>query len=71
MFIEGHHNPSESRQVYQYLRHLVSGSMLLHELFIGQYVGRAVFEPIVDQWLKKNTQISPAMGLHERRPLLF
>ena len=70
LFSEGPETPSESLQMYQRLERVTRATLLLHELFIERMVGRAVFEPLVDDWLARQGTL-PVNPLLDRRHLLL
>lgn len=71
VFVEGPEDEQESRAVFSALCRLASTTLLLHELFIRQYIGRDALATMVDCWLDKNVPPGLQTALNRRRALLL
>jgi hypothetical protein len=71
MFTEGPENEIEARLVHLNLRRLTSATLLVHELHIGELMGRDTLQSLVDEWLEGCPVEAPDLALHARRHLLL
>ena len=69
MFTEGPRDPELSRQARDDILNLTSATLLLHELYLAHYVGRARMLQLMDTWLKRN-QAAVVSRLAIRRELV-
>ncbi|MEX2246948.1 MAG: hypothetical protein WEC75_09690 [Dehalococcoidia bacterium] len=70
MFIEGPEDISESRAVHRNMRLLLSSTMLVYELYVGQLIGRRALRGMVDSWLA-SAPLDTKTGLDARHAILF
>jgi hypothetical protein len=70
LFSEGPETTSDSLLAYQRLEQIVRSTLLLHELYIERIVGRAVIEPLVDDWIARQSS-APVNPLSARRNLVL
>lgn len=70
MFIEGPGDISESRAVHRNIRLLISSTMLVYELHVGQLIGRRALRNMVDSWLA-SAPLETRTGLDARHAILF
>jgi len=70
MFTEGPETESDSLILFQHLTKIVRTTLLLHELFLVRISGRAIIEPLVEDWLARHVTV-PVNPLLDRRALLF
>jgi hypothetical protein len=70
MFTEGPPHEGASRLVLANLIKLSAASLLVHELFIGKYLGKDVLLDLADEWVRRNLPAAANFGLALRRDLL-